>query len=474
MSRIGETGGQRGAALVLALVVSAVVLLSTILLLGYIESLVSRQVGRELQAQARLSQRAAAEASAIDLEKGDVPAEGPIPPDELAGMRTTFAIEDYGSCDTRTVDLDLPSDGLRRLLPAHGFLAAYSRAGHLVLDHLAPSGARSEGFPLDLGREPAAWDIAGFSRGPYLAAVLEDRSEGRSLTLVFRDGTTSSMDAELLLWRQGGNLASGYYGGQPALMATSGRNWGHLVLLESQAAFYVHSPAGTSPAILQDGSLFGNLSREGTLNLPGPAVEDFYQSDVDGDGRADLVWITGNGVSCYLLGREVLLKDQFPGGESLAWGGIAPWSDLAVLWRDPQTGLRWRRLSWNGFVDMDITGSALERQWEGRITSGDGMLLGVADNGWILHMPDGSARELCPADEAVCADFDGSMGPEVVSPESGGLRAWMNPLSGAGSFLQVRAVTRDGRGTVHHVGRWRYTLFQSPEGVREVYLESLD
>lgn len=471
MSGCSCRAGSRGAALVLALVVSAVVLLSTLLLLGYVEGMVSDQSGRELKAQAELSQESAAERAAALMREGRLQPGDPIPDGSLAGMETSFQVVETGQAGSRVIHLDLPFSGLRRLLPVRGFLAGYSRGGRLVLDHLEPSGARTPGFPVDLGRDPGRWDLAGFHRGPWLAAVVQGGGSDCLVTLVSPDGSTTTMGAELLLWRRGGSLQAGFVGGEPALVATNGRNWGNLLLLESGNVYYVFSPPGTSPMLLPGGGLFGTASDEGVLNGAGAGVVDGFATDADGDGTQDLVWVTGGGVSCWLGGRDVLLQDEVSGGRPVAWGGLDPWSGLAVLWMDPASGPRWRRLSWSGFTDMEAFGSVTGPDWRGRLRSCGGNVLGRADGSWVVHYADGTLEELCPEDDSYSGNFDGAMGAEVVRGESGGLSAWLNPSSGSGKTVLVEAVTADGRGRVHASGLYRYWVFEDGQGGREVYLE---
>lgn len=454
-----------------AMAVAAVVLLSTMLLLGSIEEMVSDQSERELTAQAELSQTAAVQRAASMMEEGSLLPGAPVPSHLLAGMSTSFDVLSTDSSGPRVMDLDLPTRGLRELVAARGFLAVYSRDGRLVVDHLDAQGRRAPGFPVDAGPYPGEWDVTGFAEGEYLAAALQ-RDAGRCvLTLIGEDGSTTVMEGDLPLWREGGNLYSGTYGGQPAVVATNGRNWGHLILPGSGRTMYFWSPPGTSPAVTSDGGLFGNLSPDGVSGLPGPRVVDRYSEDVDGDGRPDLVWVTERGISCYLEGRDVLVTDSFSGGTPLAWGGLDPWSGLAVLWRDGSSGLRWRRLSWDGFVDMAVSGAVFERLWRGRLSGGEGTVLGVVDGEWCMMLPDGTLRSICPADGAYSHDFDGAMGPEVARAESGGIRAWMNPTAGSGTTVAVRADTRDGRGRSWLRQDWILTLFEDQSGHREVYVE---
>ncbi len=455
----------------MAMAVAAVVLLSTMLLLGSIEGMVSEQAESELTAQAELSQLAAVRRAAAMMEEGSLIPGDPLPPHVLAGMNTSFDILSTGSSGPRVMDLDLQTRGLRELVAARGFLAVYMRDGRLVFDHLDPEGRRGSGFPVDAGPYPEDWDVAGFSEGEYLAAALHRDGGSCVLTLVGEDGSTRVMEGDLPLWRGGGNLYCGSYGGEPAVVATNGRNWGHLILPGSGRVMYFWSPPGTSPAVTSDGGLFGSLSSEGVSGLPGPEVVDRYSEDVDGDGRSDLVWITNRGVSCYLEGRDLLVTDSFNGGTPLAWGGLEPWSGLAVLWRDNSSGLRWRRLSWDGFVDMGVSGSVFEQMWRGRLSSGEGTILGVIDGDWCLLLPDGTVRTICPADGSYRDDFDGSMGPEVAREDSGGIRAWMNPAAGSGTTVLVEAGTRDGRGRNWRRQDWVYTVFDDESGDREVYVE---
>lgn len=462
---------RRGAALVVAMAVAAVVLLSTMLLLGSIEGMVSEQVESEMTAQARLSQLAAVQKAADMMEQGAlVPGEEPLP-HLLANMRTSIQTRGTGRSGPRVIDLDLQARGLGQLVAARGFLAVYSREGRLLLDHLDPEGRRSRGFPVDAGPFPAEWDAVGFREGEYLGAVLSRGGDGCVLTLLGRDGGTTVMEGELPLWREGGNLYSGSYGGEPAVVATNGRNWGHLILPRSGRTMYFWSPPGTSPAVTSDGGLFGSLSPEGVSGLPGPEVVDSYTEDVDGDGRPDLVWVTHNGISCYLEGRDVLVTDSFGGGTPLAWGGLDPWSGLAVLWREAGSGLRWRRLSWNGFVDMAVSGSVFEQAWRGRLYSGDGTVFGAVDGQWCLLHPDGTLSPLCPTDDSYRDEFDGAMGPEVAGEDSGGIRAWMNPAAGSGTTVHARAFTEDGRGRTWLRQDWTFTVYEDEDGEREVYVE---
>ena len=471
MKAEGRNFRRRGAALVVAMAVAAVVLLSTMLLLGYIQGMVSDQTESELGAQANLSQQAAVLEVASEMEGGDAAPGGPIESRRLAGMTTSFTVEQTGTSGPRRLDLDLTSQGLRELLASGGFLAAYSRDGKLVLDHLTAAGERTSGFPLALGPMPDAWDIAGFPDGEYLAAVVRGTGDGAIVTLVAADGSMTTLEGELPLWRAGGNVSAGTYGGEPAVVATNGRNWGHLLLPESGRVLYFWSKPGTSPVVTADGGLFGSLSTQGVSGLPGPEITDSYSCDADGDGQEDQVWVSGDGVSCYLAGRDVLAEDYIRGGTPLAWGELEPWSGLSVLWRDGSGESRWRRLSWEGFVDSQLGGAVFDQPWRGRITSGDGVVFGSADGSWIIFDAEGAVTDICDSDGSFFGDFDGTMGPEVARTESGGLRAWMNPTSGAGSTVLVEAATTDGRGRLQSRGSWLYSIYESRDGRREVYVE---
>jgi hypothetical protein len=433
--------------------------------------MVTDQTESELRAQAELSQRAAVLEAASELESGATAPGSPMGTRRLAGMTTALSVEQTGTSGPRRVDLDLASQGLCELLAADGFLAAYRRDGKLVLDHLTPAGARTDGFPVELGAMPGSWDIAAFSGGEYLAAVVRRAGDAAVVTLVAADGSTTTLEGDLPLWRAGDNVSAGIYGGEPAVVATNGRNWGHLLLPESGRVLYFWSKPGTAPAVTFDGGLFGSLSTQGVSGLPGPEIADAYSADADGDGQSDLIWVNGDGVTCYLSGRDVLVEDYIRGGSPLAWGELAPWSGLAVLWRDASGESRWRRLSWEGFVDSQLGGAVFDQPWRGRITSGDGVVFGRAGGSWVLFGSDGALTEICGAEGSFFGDYDGTMGPEVARSESGGLRAWMNPTSGAGSTVLVEATTTDGRGRLQSRGSWLYSIYDSEDGRREVYVE---
>ncbi|MBD3369207.1 hypothetical protein GF402_02460 [Candidatus Fermentibacteria bacterium] len=458
-----------GAALVIAMAIALVVMLSATLLLNYISGMVDRQTRREWLAQARLVQRSGVDQARHLLANGQIDPGEALPGLTIDGIRTEFTRPVVSNTPPR--DIDVVLDGVRdaKIVSARGILLAGAVEDQLVAalfdtDH----GSMLRGFPIVLGREPYVFDCVGFSRGEAAGVVLARTGSGDQVSVIYTDGTCRTFTTRLDLWGSSSELSTAVVNGKPCLLVDNGRNWAHLVLLDSQEVLTGCSPPGTSPCFLED-ELLGDFSpRTGNLSLPGPLVRDSYQEDIDHDGLADHVWVTTSSVSCYLSRRDELFQDRKGGGLVAYWGSFEPWCDFAYRWVGPDGSSEYRRLSWDGFVEYNSPPSIMQEPWHHRVRSHDNAFLGMmGDRCVIISGSSTTPWDVGPAGDVLITDFDG-WGPDVTERvEEGGFSVLFNPLAGDGQRLSTKAVTARGDQPLTG-GFYEFFVFYGPQGERRV------
>jgi hypothetical protein len=466
------TGGRRGAALVIALAASVVVMLSVVLLLGYISRMVGTQVELEERAQARLTEESAVLGLARLLREGRIEDINNLPEFTTGIMTTFFAVEEIQPTPPRELLIALDSYSYPLVLPSGtGLFIAGTRNGLIEIGLIDPfTGRMSPGFPVEVCDTPIYWDVAaGSIDGESVAFVLTREQNGDQIYCISSDGTVISTTSCVILWNGNSHLSVGEYDSEPALLVSDGGNLSQMIAPGSGTILYGSSASGTCPVFLEEGGLYGTFSTEPGFNILGLHVLDVFQGDFNRDGVSDIAW-AGSTTFAFQSGTSSEpIVDAVPGGRLLAWGSLKGRFGLSACWLQRDGTKLWRRLSWIGFRDYSASG-ALNRDWSGRFDGSNNMMMGVmGDSISIVSMGMGYTRGICPAEDGLIGDIDGST-PDVISLESGDAALVMNPLDGDGLLLSTctrtyradRMITRND---------WRFYIFGTGEN-RRIFIES--
>jgi hypothetical protein len=453
-------GKTSGAALVIALAASLVVMLSVALLIGYISRVVDQQVFLEQRTQARLTEESAVAALCMDFRNSQVSDFNDLPEYSIGPMRTTFTLIETDVVPPREDLLARDCSGIRAVIPAGKYLFLICESEDRIEIDLIDSVTMSslEGFPTYLPSKPEIWTAAGTVADgePLLIAAFREGKEDTVYT-VFKDASIESYPVNLPLWNSLSLVSVGIYNDEPTLLISNGRNRAQLVMPGSERVLFAFSEPGTSPVILSNGSIYGEIGDfQDSPDSEFPVV-DVFSGDFDMDGVFDMVWAGPNSLSFLSGFRGCLQRDTLTEGTLVAWGGIEGTFNLAGRWILSDESVVWRKLSWNGFQEYSGIG-ILTLDWEGRIESSHGVLLGSSDGLFRTASTfGGHSRDLCHSEGALMSDLDG-FGTDILSLEEDGLRIFMNPLSGNGLYLSLRVRTLGNKGMILD-NMWWITIY---------------
>ncbi|NOQ21740.1 MAG: hypothetical protein GQ565_03680 [Candidatus Aegiribacteria sp.] len=449
-ARNAPGGKTSGAALVIALAASLAVMLSVALLFGYITRVVDQQVFLEQRTQAGLTEESAVAALCMDFRNTQVSDFNDLPEYSIGAMRTTFTLMETDVVTTREVRLARESSGTRAVFPAGKYIFLICESeNHLEIDLIDSATLISlEGFPIHLPEKPDVWTAGGIidDGKPLLIAAFREGKEDIVYT-VFKDASTESFPVNLPLWNNYSLVSTGFYDDEPALLISNGRNRAQLVMSASERILFAFSEPGTSPAFFSNGSFYGDIGNLQDSPDSGFRIVDIFSGDFDMDGTEDLFWAGPNSFSFLSGFRGRLYRDTLSEGTLVAWGAIEGTFNLAGRWMLNDGSIVWRKLSWNGFQEYPGIG-VLSLDWEGRIESSRGVILGSSDG--VLRTAStipSHSREYCPSGGVLMSDLDGS-GTDILSLEEDGLRIFMNPLSGDGLHLSLRVRTDGNKGMI--------------------------
>ncbi len=466
-TRYALRGKTSGAALVIALAASLVAMLSVALLIGYISRVVDRQVYLEQRTQAKLTEESAVAALCMDFRNSQVSDFSDLPEYRIGPMCTTFTLIETDVVPPREVRLARDCSGTRAVFPAGKYLFLICESeNHLEIDLIDSATLSSlEGFPTYLSSKPEVWTAAGIIADgePLLMAAFREGKEDTVYT-VFSDASNEFFPVNLPLWNSLSLVSAGIYDDEPTLLISNGRNRAQLVMPGSERVLFAFSEPGTSPDFLSNGSIYGDIGNLQDSPNSGFPIVDVFSGDFDMDGTFDIVWAGPNSLSFLSGFRGRLQRDTLPEGTLVAWGGIEGTFNLAGRWMLSDESVVWRKLSWNGFQEYPGIG-ILTLDWEGRIESSCGILLGSSDGIFRTASTfEGHSRELCPSGGVLMSDLDGS-GTDILSLEEDGLRIFMNPLSGDGLHLSLRVRTWGNKGLILD-NMWWIAIYGYGDGSR--------
>lgn len=430
-ARPDTDAGRRGAMLVLVSAAAAVVMLSALLLLGYIGRMRSGQTALERAAQAGLTSAGAGDWLAWSLSGG-----GHQPRDldgtsfESGGFSTRMDLLSTAPVPPAAIGIGefpagtsvVASDGCVSLLTSSG-----DSLEVIVFD---PSVRGFEQLPS--GWAPEGSVIAGTGSGSgYLFAVITAGPEP-SVLFTARDGSAT---------RRTGRAVEPEW-----TTAEAG-------LLDGMPAAVLYNVEGPALAILHDGSvLSGGSAMEAALGLDcagtpvqaGDGPSSIVRCDADMDGATDLVVITPSRIACFTAAGTVY-ADSIPGASPAAWGFSRVSSGFVACW-EGSFGRAWRRLGWQGFQALDPVAALSGPRWTGLLHEDCNCVAGDAEGLRIASCASGESM-LLSAGRPVFADIDGGP-PDAVVWNGDSLSIVLDPVEGEGTGTLWRLSTLEEQGSI--------------------------
>lgn len=412
----------------LATAAGAVVMLSVMLLLGYLGRMIDEQEKLELEAQAALS----AESASDWLEQNLADRAGSIEALdgsclEIAGLETRIDLLGSSSVPPATFTIGHTTDCDCSLIASNGGVALLRRDGETIsADLIELDSGDSTRLSIGVSTSEGGWTALG--TGPcsgFLCALITDTG-ATDIHFVTMDGDVTSIHSDIPRsdW----------------LLAEAG-------LLDGLPAVILYSDSGPSAAILSTGSvLLGEGAMEAAFGLgcEGSPVssteEDLLRSDLDMDGLMDFALIGSESVIAFLSSGPHP-TDSIPGMRPEAWGLSDRSNSLLICWGGP-SGRIWRRLGWSGFQDFMPAASLSSIDWEGRFSEGSDAISGNS-GGLVTAGGYSGSLERISGETPVFTNIDGGP-PDALLHEKNGWTVVLNPLRGEGTGTSWRLSTGSG------------------------------
>ncbi len=431
-SRSGSsTRARRGAALVLVTAASAVVLLSTLLLLGYLGRMSRIQTSREIAAQAGLSSSGAADWLAWSLtDGGSSPAGLDGSRFRSGGLVTQISLMEEYPVPPASIPIPHSSEPGTEAIPSGGAVSLLTPCGDslsvIFFDIHAGSSTQLPGIP-----NPGNAIAAGTGDASGWLFALIDHGEGASVRFIDLGGEVAvSMPPVLPDWAV---AEAGTIDGIPAVV--------------------LYSDSGPCMALLRDGTVLSGedaaraafgLDHTGPAASSGESPADLLRCDIDMDGSEDIVLILPWAVLCMTRpGIEAV--DSVPGASPSAWGFSSISSGPVVCW-EGESGRTWRRFGWTGFQNFDPVAALSSGGWEGRFVEGFNCIAGRSNGLRIASCSSGATRLLL-AGTPFLADLDPG-GPDALVRSGDGWSIMLDPLGGDGTGTRWSLVTRSASGVI--------------------------
>jgi hypothetical protein len=454
-----------GAALVIAVAASAVVLLSASLLLGYLNGMIRQQGRLELMAQARLSQASAADWARAQLLRGDFP-DDPVRM-ETGGLLTELIPLERNPAPPLTLTLgDFCSAGAAPVACSGGVVVVEQSGESLLLGLLSiPDLRQVEGFPLTIPSGGSPFLVAGFGEGSdeYACMVAIKRQGELEVYLVGLDGSLSSVDCPGRGLPDDARAEAGIVDGETVLLL-SGPDQSVRISFPTGDAVGLRPLPGTCPVFLAGRILC--VAPDQAIPSPG-SILDVFRGDFDLDGSPDVAWAAQASMTVWLSSRQGTESDRRSGSALRAWGFLDQISGLACCWEGPDGAMCWSRLSWNGFQETAASGP-MRLPWRGRVESGGNLVLGILADSLAMASADGGAPAgLGDCSRAIWGVYDG--GPvDAACLDGTGWKLVLDPEDGGGVDISFRALTSaDGEPVLSR--SFSFRLYSGEQGMRRIY-----
>jgi hypothetical protein len=391
--------GARGAALVLATAAAAVVMLSALLLIGYLGRMNDAQTLREFAAQADLSTSSASDWLAYGLAGGGVaPADLDGAVFESGGLTTEIELISTGPVPPSTMLITGTSGTGCEAVPSDGRVSVISFDGvSCTIDVFDIDSGTMERYVPDIP-DPSV-RAAGTGAGAGFLLALVPEAGGQPFGFLANDGSvvlTGSADLPFEWIAAEAGLA----GGIPSV-----------VLYPESGAPVVVSSDGSVREAAEALQTALDLACAGPAVTRGGSTRDVFRCDIDMDGRPDIVLVGSDTIVCFTAAgsRE---SDSLPGMSPAVWGFSEVSSGLVVRW-DGDSGSVWRRFGWSGFMGFTPPPALSNHGWTGRIAEGCNCVSGATPGGMMLVSCSSGASQFLSDGAPIFADIDGG-GPVTL------------------------------------------------------------
>jgi hypothetical protein len=461
---------ERGAALIIAMTAAVVVMLSVMLLLGYISGMVDQQSVLEDRTQARLTESSAVDGLAWLLDKNLIEDGNNLPRFTVGTMTTTFDVD--GMENTPPYEFRILLDGYDDpllLASGEGLFIVGIRDGVIIVDLFDPLTGRSvSGYPVEVCGETDSWIAAAGTVGGEPVAFVIARGGGVDQICCIQNGSLTVSETDVIVLSGNSLFSVGELDTEPALLVSNGSNWAQLIAPGTGTVYYGSSPSGTSPVFLPDGRVYGHFSPDPLFAFPGAGIVDNFLGDFNRDGTPDVAWAGPHSFTFFSGLTGELILDNVAGHVLVAWGSVEGRFKLGGCWMSSDGTRTWRRLSYNGFRDYSA-GGVLDFEWFGRIEGLNNMLIGiVGDSIGIANLAQGELTPVCSALSGFMGDIDGS-NIDIISIDDSDARLIMNPLDGNGFVIMTLADTQRRDRTIIRNG-WDFYIYGAGDN-RRVFIE---
>jgi hypothetical protein len=427
----------------LLLFASAVVLISVMILVGFIDGVFNSQAGLEESLQAVLTEESALELLAGDLGKGFIADYSLMPSYRIDQQTTSFQVIGIQSTPPEELTWRVPGDSVIKVVPLDESIVVLSRSGRIVrVDLLTLRNPDRTVHLADLqGVEGSSISAAALQSGDsiYVFVVFVSEEDAR-LATVFPDDRCDDLLLVAPFDLDDCIITAGFKEDVPSLVISDGSSAGLFFDTEACTIDTVSSHPGTTPVLFGNGVFFSESGGD-SVQSTARQVTDVLLDDFTGDGNDDLVFVCRDGISIFDSGRGGLISDFIPDGNLVAWGMAEGRGLLSARWILNSGQERWRIYIDGRFMDSPGP-EFLPLPWEGRIAYSRNSMLGSLSDSLVRASENtGELVTISSAGSSLICDVDG-LGPDVVDYRGSTVRIHLNPLEGNGLHLTVRSLTR--------------------------------
>ncbi|MCD4848695.1 MAG: hypothetical protein K8R76_10960 [Candidatus Aegiribacteria sp.] len=439
-------GTGSGAAYVISLAVSAVVILSISLLFGYVSKASEKQKVVEKSTQATLSHDAAIEYAAFMYGSGRISPEDSILPVETGGMISRFRLIESTPVESRTLRYEFPGVSELSAVPSRsGLLVAGNTTDDSVIVYLREYGEDRNrvGFPVTICSVQGSWILKECVPDIEPLAVLAcDNTEVDVLIAISDFGSSSAYSLGDFRISESSVITTGLTESGPVVVINDGFNAGIAIELDSGEIRHLYSATGTCPVIMPDGKIFGEISSDESIasTLNPPLIKDVFFGDFDLDGYYDTVWASKDCLACMSSTRGMLLKDEVESAELIAWGYIQDRHGLGGLWDYGNSEVSWRKYLVHGFQNLNNHNVLLDG-YNGRIFSYRNTLTGHRNGSTEIVTSDISGQVSPLLNSGIPGDFNGSGGIDIAVISEENMLLYLDPAGSEDVLVELEIST---------------------------------
>lgn len=438
-------GRGSGAAFVISVAVSAVVILSISLLFGYVSKVSEEQKSVEESTQATLSHDAAVEYAAFMYASGRISPEDSVPPVETGGMISQFRTIESTPVGSRTLRYEFPGISGLSAVPSHSGLLVAGNIDDSVIVYLREmnTGRNRAGFPVMIHSIPGSWILKGCVPDiEPLCVIACDNAAFDVLITISEYGTSSAYSLGDFGISGSSIITTGLTESGPVAVITDGFNAGIAIELDSGEIRHLYSASGTCPVIMPDGIIYGEISSDESIVsiLDPPLIKDVFFGDFDLDGNYDTVWASRGCLACMSSARGMLLKDEVESAELIAWGYIEGRHGLGGLWHYEDSKISWRKYLIYAFQNLDNHNTLLNG-YNGRVFSYRNTLTGHRNGNLEIVTSDFSDHILFIPDSDIPGNFNGSGGIDIAVISEEALLLYLDPAGSEDVLVEVEIST---------------------------------